>query len=146
MDLSPEHSPAPTHSQAPAHSQDKIDECEITVLMPCLNEAETVGVCIRKALASIASLGVNGEVLIADNGSTDGSQEIAESLGARVVQVERKGYGNALMRGIASARGKYIIMGDSDDSYDFTNLGPFLEKLHEGYDLVMGNRFRGGIH
>jgi len=118
---------------------------EVTVLMPCLNEAETLATCVRKALASLESLGIAGEVLIADNGSTDGSQEIATSLGARVVQVERKGYGNALMRGIARARGKYVIMGDSDDSYDFANLGPFVEKLRDGYDLVMGNRFLGGI-
>ena len=121
-------------------------ECELTVLMPCLNEAETLGMCISKAKASLENLGVNGEVLIADNGSTDGSQEIARSLGARVVNVERKGYGNALMRGIATAHGKYVIMGDSDDSYDFTNLGPFMEKLRAGYDLVMGNRFMGNIH
>ena len=118
---------------------------EVTVLMPCLNEAETLGTCVRKALASLESLGLKGEVLVADNGSTDGSQEIAMSLGARVVQVERKGYGNALMRGIARARGKFVIMGDSDDSYDFANLGPFVEKLRDGYDLVMGNRFLGGI-
>jgi glycosyltransferase involved in cell wall biosynthesis len=113
--------------------------------MPCLNEAETLGTCISKAQASIERLGLQGEVLIADNGSTDGSQEIATGLGARVVNVERKGYGNALMRGIATARGKYVIMGDSDDSYDFTTLGPFVEKLREGYELVMGNRFLGGI-
>ena len=119
--------------------------CELTVLMPCLNEAETLGTCISKAKASIKSLGLNGEVLIADNGSTDGSQDIARGLGARVVNVERKGYGNALMRGIATAQGKYVIMGDSDDSYDFSTLGPFVEKLREGYDLVMGNRFLGGI-
>ena len=120
--------------------------CEVTVLMPCLNEAETLGTCINKAKASLKSLGVNGEVIIADNGSTDGSQEIARNLGARVVSVERRGYGNALMRGIATAHGKYVIMGDSDDSYDFTNLGPFMEKLRAGYDLVMGNRFMGNIH
>lgn len=120
-------------------------ECELTILMPCLNEAETLAICINKAKASLDSLGLVGEVLIADNGSTDGSQQIANSLGARVVQVERKGYGNALMRGIASARGKYVIMGDSDDSYDFTSLGPFVEKLRAGNDLVMGNRFLGGI-
>jgi glycosyltransferase involved in cell wall biosynthesis len=131
--------------QSPTRSREKTDDCEMTVLMPCLNEAETLAVCIRKALASLETLGVKGEVLIADNGSTDGSQEIATTLGARVVQVERKGYGNALMRGIAMARGKYVIMGDSDDSYDFTNLGPFLEKLRDNYDLVMGNRFMGGI-
>jgi glycosyltransferase involved in cell wall biosynthesis len=120
-------------------------ECELTILMPCLNEAETLATCISKAMASLENLAIAGEVLIADNGSTDGSQQIANSLGARVVQVERKGYGNALMRGIATARGKYIIMGDSDDSYDFTSLGPFVEKLRAGYDLVMGNRFLGGI-
>ena len=120
-------------------------ECELTVLMPCLNEAETLGMCISKAKASLENLGVNGEVLIADNGSTDGSQEIARSLGALVVRVERKGYGNALMRVIATAHGEYVIMGESDDSYDFNNLGPFLEKLRQGYDLVMGNRFLGGI-
>ncbi len=120
--------------------------CEVSVLMPCLNEAETLGTCINKAKASLKNLGVNGEVIIADNGSTDGSQDIARSLGARVVNVERKGYGNALMRGIATARGEYVIMGDSDDSYDFTNLGPFMEKSRAGYDLVMGNRFMGNIH
>lgn len=120
-------------------------ECELTILMPCLNEAETLATCIVKANESLKNLGLAGEVLIADNGSTDGSQEIARSLGARVVQVERKGYGNALMRGIATAHGKYVIMGDSDDSYDFTNLGPFVDKLRAGYDLVMGNRFLGGI-
>src|SRR4030095_13520932 len=98
----------------PTDSPEKTDACELTVLMPCLNESETLEVCIRKALASIEGLGINGEVLIADNGSTDGSQEIARRLGARVVHVERRGYGNALMRGIATARGKYIIMGDSD--------------------------------
>lgn len=121
-------------------------ECEVTVLMPCLNEAETLATCINKAKTSLENLGVPGEVLIADNGSSDGSQEIARSLGARVVNVERKGYGNALMRGIATARGKFVIMGDSDDSYDFTNLGPFIEKLRAGYELVMGNRFKGEIH
>jgi len=126
-------------------SRDDAAECELTILMPCLNEAETLATCIVKANDSLKNLGINGEVLIADNGSTDGSQEIARSLGARVVQVERKGYGNALMRGIATARGKYVIMGDSDDSYDFTNLGPFVDKLRNGYDLVMGNRFLGGI-
>ncbi len=125
--------------------QETAAACELTVLMPCLNEAETLGTCISKAKVSIKSLGLKGEVLIADNGSTDGSQDIARGLGARVVNVERKGYGNAIMRGIATAHGKYVIMGDSDDSYDFSTLGPFVEKLREGYDLVMGNRFLGGI-
>ena len=135
MEIAASHSP---------HENEAV--CEVSVLMPCLNEAETLGTCINKAKASLKSLGVNGEVIIADNGSTDGSQEIAKSLGARVVNVERRGYGNALMRGIATAHGKYVIMGDSDDSYDFTNLGPFMEKLRAGYDLVMGNRFMGNIH
>jgi len=120
-------------------------ELELTVVMPCLNEAETLEVCIRKALTSIEEAGIAGEVVIADNGSTDGSQEIAERCGARVVAVAAKGYGSALSGGIAAARGRYVIMGDADDSYDFTNLVPFVEKLREGYDLVMGNRFLGGI-
>ncbi len=120
-------------------------EFELSVVMPCLNEAETLATCIEKAQRSMREQGVAGEVLIADNGSTDGSQDIAERLGARVVHVEAKGYGNALMGGISAARGKYVIMGDADDSYDFENLMPFIEKLREGYDLVMGNRFRGGI-
>ena len=118
---------------------------ELSVVMPCLNEAETVGTCVQKAWGSIQGLSVMGEVIVADNGSTDGSQEIAETLGARVIPVSERGYGAALMGGIAAARGRYIILGDSDDSYDFTDLAPFLEKLREGYDLVIGNRFRGGI-
>jgi len=121
------------------------DALELTILMPCLNEAETLEVCIRKALGFLEKHQVRGEVLIADNGSTDGSQAIAEKAGARVVPVKEKGYGNALLGGIAAARGRFIIMGDADDSYDFVNLMPFVEKLREGYDLVMGNRFRGGI-
>ena len=118
---------------------------ELSVLMPCLNEAETLATCIKKAQKALDDLQVNGEVVIADNGSTDGSPEIAASLGARVIHVAEKGYGSALLGGIKAARGKYIIMGDADDSYGFTNLGPFLEKLRAGYDLVMGNRFKGGI-
>jgi len=121
------------------------DALELTILMPCLNEAETLEACIRKALGFLEKHQVRGEVLIADNGSTDGSQAIAEKAGARVVPVKEKGYGNALLGGIAAAKGRYIIMGDADDSYDFVNLMPFVEKLREGYDLVMGNRFRGGI-
>lgn len=121
------------------------DVIEVSVVMPCLNEAETLAVCIEKAQGSLRELNVAGEILIADNGSTDGSQEIARSLGARVVDVAAKGYGNALMGGIAAAAGKYVIMGDADDSYEFSSLGPFIDKLREGYELVMGNRFRGGI-
>ncbi|MGY8656342.1 MAG: glycosyltransferase family 2 protein [Verrucomicrobiia bacterium] len=113
--------------------------------MPCLNEAETIEICIRKAQASLEDNDIRGEVVIADNGSTDGSQAIAEKLGARVVPVDVKGYGAALRGGITAARGKYVIMGDADDSYDFSNLAPFIEKLREGFDLVMGNRFKGGI-
>ncbi len=120
-------------------------EVEFSVVMPCLNEAETVEICIAKALKSFDDLGLSGEVIIADNGSTDGSQEIASRAGARVIDVTAKGYGNALMGGIAAAKGKYVIMGDADDSYDFSNLGPFVEQLRNGYDLVMGNRFSGGI-
>lgn len=100
---------------------------ELTVVMPCLNEAETVEVCVRKALACMEEHGIEGEVLIADNGSTDGSQQLARDAGARVVHVDAKGYGNALMGGIRAARGKFIIMGDADDSYDFTGLLPFVE-------------------
>ena len=118
---------------------------ELTVLMPCLNEAETLAICIRKAMQFINDHQVEGEVLIADNGSTDGSQRIAESEGARVINVFGRGYGAALMSGIREANGKYIIMGDADDSYDFSSLMPYMEKLREGYDLVMGNRYKGGI-
>jgi Glycosyl transferase family 2 len=113
--------------------------------MPCLNEAETLAVCIRKARRFLAESGVAGEVLIADNGSSDGSQEIAEREGARVVPVARKGYGAALLGGIDAAHGDFVIMGDADDSYDFAALMPFLNRLREGADLVMGNRFQGGI-
>jgi hypothetical protein len=113
--------------------------------MPCLNEAETLATCIQKALDYLARSGVVGEVLIADNGSSDGSLGIARGLGARVIDVPEKGYGAALIAGIAAARGRYVIMGDSDDSYDFSALDPFIAKLRHGYDLVMGNRFKGGI-
>jgi glycosyltransferase involved in cell wall biosynthesis len=119
---------------------------ELTVVMPCLNEARTIGICIQKAQASFERLDIAGEVVVADNGSTDGSQEIAEELGARVVPVTRRGYGSALTGGIAAARGRWVIMGDADDSYDFADLEPFVRRLREGYDLVAGNRFKGGIH
>jgi len=113
--------------------------------MPCLNEAETLETCIRKARLAIEEAHIAGEVIIADNGSTDGSMEIAKRLGARVVQVEAKGYGNALMGGIAAAAGKFIVMGDADESYDFSHIPRFVDKMRAGADLVMGNRFRGGI-
>jgi glycosyltransferase involved in cell wall biosynthesis len=118
---------------------------ELTILMPCLNEAETLGACIRKAQAYLERSGIAGEVVISDNGSTDGSQALAESLGARVVHAPRRGYGAALIAGIDAARGRFVIMGDSDDSYDFSNLDAFVAELRKGADLVMGNRFRGGI-
>jgi glycosyltransferase involved in cell wall biosynthesis len=121
------------------------DSCELTILMPCLNEAETLAQCIGKACAYLTRSGVNGEVVIADNGSTDASLAIAQSNGARVVAIPVRGYGSALLGGIRAARGRYVIMGDSDDSYDFSDLDPFVAKLREGCQLVMGNRFRGGI-
>lgn len=113
--------------------------------MPCLNEAETLEVCIKKASSFLTKSQISGEILIADNGSTDGSQQIAETNGARVVNIPEKGYGSALIGGINAAKGEYVIMGDADDSYDFSDLKPFIEKLDEGFDLVMGNRFKGGI-
>jgi glycosyltransferase involved in cell wall biosynthesis len=118
---------------------------ELSIIMPCLNEAETIAVCIQKAQRFLAESGIAGEVVIGDNGSTDGSQEIATSLGARVVAVPHRGYGNALMGAITGARGTYVVMGDADDSYDFSRLQPFVDQLRAGNDLVMGNRFRGGI-
>jgi len=119
--------------------------CELTILMPCLNEAETIAMCVRKAKHYLESRGIAGEIVVADNGSGDGSQAIAFSLGARVVTVQQRGYGAALIEGIAAARGEFVIMGDADDSYDFSALDPFVEKLRQGSDLVMGNRFVGGI-
>ncbi|MFO1540771.1 MAG: glycosyltransferase family 2 protein [Chloroflexota bacterium] len=121
------------------------DAPELTILMPCLNEAETLAGCIRQAAAFLAASGVAGEILVADNGSTDGSRAIAEAEGARVVAVAERGYGAALLGGIAAARGRFVIMGDADLSYDFGALMPFVERLRAGADLVMGNRFRGGI-
>jgi len=130
---------------AAAVSVQAAEQPEISVVLPCLNESETVGTCVRKALDALRAEGIHGEVIIADNGSTDGSQEIARSAGAKVVQVEAKGYGSALMGGIAVARGTYVLMADADDSYDLSHIPRFLEELRRGADLVMGNRFRGGI-
>lgn len=121
------------------------NEVELTILMPCLNEAATVAACVDAAQAALRELGVAGEVVVADNGSTDGSREIAAAHGARVVPVPERGYGAALLAGIETARGRYVVMGDADLSYDFSEAGRYLGKLREGYDLVMGNRFDGAI-
>jgi len=118
---------------------------ELSIVMPCLNEAETLATCITKARSYLGRAEITGEVIIADNGSTDGSQGIARQHGARVVDVQQKGYGAALAGGIDAARGRFVIMADADDSYDFSRLDPFVERLREGFDLVMGNRFKGGI-
>src|SRR5436309_6250443 len=118
---------------------------EVSVVIPCLNEANSLAFCVDKAVNAFRASGLTGEVIVADNGSTDGSIQIAEEHGARVVHVPERGYGSALRAGIAAARGPLIIMGDADDSYDFTDVPRFVEKLREGYDIVMGNRFRGGI-
>lgn len=121
------------------------NEKELSILMPCLNEAETLEICIKKAKKSLKDNKINGEVIIADNGSTDGSQEIAKRNGARVIDIPVRGYGAALIGGCNAAEGKYVIMGDADDSYAFDDIMPFVKKLRQGYELVMGNRFKGGI-
>jgi hypothetical protein len=121
------------------------DDITVSILMPCLNEARTLPICIAKARAYLDRQSFQGEIIVADNGSTDGSCDIAQSLGARVVAVPERGYGNALLCGIKAARGKFVIMGDSDDSYDFETLDAFVHELEEGHDLVVGNRFLGGI-
>src|SRR5215211_7494216 len=120
------------------------DAPEVSVVMPCLNEADTLETCIRKAAAAFEAADIRGEVIVADNGSTDGSQAIAERNGARVVPVRFRGYGNALMGGIAAARGRYVVMGDADDSYDFGQIPAFLEQLRAGYDFVQGCRLPAG--
>jgi glycosyltransferase involved in cell wall biosynthesis len=122
-----------------------VEELELTVLLPCLDEAETLADCIRDVRGFLAENDVRGEVVVADNGSSDGSPAIAEREGARVVAVATRGYGAAIRGGIAAARGRFVVMADADRSYDLTTLGPFLERLRGGADLVMGNRFRGGV-
>lgn len=129
----------------PSLNYNSTTSLELSIIMPCLNEAETLAICIEKAQNYLQQYQVNGEVLIADNGSTDNSPEIATKMGARVINISQKGYGSALLGGIKEAKGQFIIMGDADDSYDFSSLNLFVEKLREGYDLVMGNRFKGGI-
>src|SRR5688572_2645474 len=120
------------------------DECELSIVMPCLNEADTIGACIQKAREAVAQAGITGEIIVADNGSTDDSIRIADRLGARIVHVPERGYGSALMGGIQAARGRFILMGDADDSYDFNEVPRFVSKLREGYDLVMGCRLSSG--
>ncbi|MYB94711.1 glycosyltransferase family 2 protein [Candidatus Poribacteria bacterium] len=120
----------------------KNQSIEVSVVMPCLNEQETLGTCIEKAQRALNTLGVQGEVVVADNGSTDESVAIAECFGVRVVHQPLRGYGAAYLAGFAAAQGKFIVMGDADDTYDFTDLGRFIIPLHEGFDLVMGNRFK----
>lgn len=129
---------------SPAVAEDEESAVEVSVVMPCLNEADTLATCIEKAQRALRENNIAGEIIVADNGSTDGSQDIARRMGARVVSVEAKGYGNALMGGIAAARGKYVIMGDADDSYDFLEIPKFVAKLREGYDLVQGCRLPSG--
>lgn len=126
------------------NSEGTAEAVELTVVMPCLNEADTLGICLDKAFRAIREHGIEAEVVVADNGSTDGSIEIAEAAGARVVPVSEKGYGNALMGGIEAARGRFVIMGDADDSYDFLEIPKFVDKLREGFDLVQGCRLPGG--
>src|SRR4051812_47309130 len=123
----------------------KIEGLELTILLPCLNEAETIETCVDKAMSYLARCDVSGEVLVADNGSTDGSQQLAAAKGARLVHVRDRGYGSALRHGILAARGRYVVMGDADDSYDLSRLELFVAKLREGYDIAIGNRFQGGI-
>jgi glycosyltransferase involved in cell wall biosynthesis len=124
---------------------DNCDGITLTILMPCLNEARTLPTCIAKARAYLARQSFHGEIIVADNSSSDGSREIARSLGAQIISVTQRGYGNVLRAGIQAARGEFIIMGDCDDSYDFSALDAFVEKLKAGNDLVVGNRFNGGI-
>lgn len=134
-----------TQIEAAITDASRLETLELSIVMPCLNEAKTVGTCVAKALGFLQRHDISGEVIVADNGSTDGSRAIAVDLGARVVPVASRGYGSALRAGIEAARGKFVIMGDSDDSYSFVDLDPFVSKLREGFQLVMGNRFRGGI-
>src|SRR5207302_1280574 len=136
---------APVLSVPRPQPQREMSPVRLTILMPCLDEARTLAACIKKAQNYLARTRIAGEIIVADNGSTDGSRDIAHALGARVVTVAAKGYGNALQAGIATARGTYVIMGDADDSYDFLELDGFLDRLEAGHDLVIGNRFAGGI-
>src|SRR5271166_3308140 len=123
----------PTFAETAGSESESGSELELTVLMPCLNESATVGTCVRKAMEAMRRNGIHGEVVVADNGSTDGSQQIAADEGARIVAIEERGYGSALRGGIAAARGQFVLMGDADDSYDFAQAPQFVEKLREGF-------------
>jgi glycosyltransferase involved in cell wall biosynthesis len=131
--------------RSPKRTESRPVAVEVSIVMPCLNEVETLGTCIKKAQHAIKEHGLAAEIIVADNGSTDGSQAAAMKLGVTVVDVAKKGYGNALRGGIDAARGRFVIMGDADDSYDFAAIGPMIDKLRDGYDMVLGNRFAGGI-
>jgi len=133
---------AKNNAHVAPEAQDSVD---VSVVIPCLNEANSIGICVSKAIGAFRTAGMRGEVVVGDNGSTDGSIEIAEKLGARVVRVEARGYGSALRAGIAAAQGAFIVMGDADDSYDFSEVPRFVDKWRQGNDVVMGNRFRGEI-
>src|ERR1700724_2731835 len=138
--------PAETHdTKAALRFSSGSHSLELTILMPCLNEAETVVTCVRKARSFLERTGIDGEVLVADNGSSDGSPELARDAGARVVRVAKKGYGSALLAGIRVAHGRFVIMADADDSYDFSRLDSFVDSLRAGNTMVVGHRFRGGI-
>jgi len=137
--------PATPTASADSNAAQVAGSVELSVVLPCLNERETVGICVQKAIAAIEDAKIRGEVVVADNGSTDGSIELAQSAGARVVHVSQRGYGNALRGGIQAAHGAFVLMADSDDSYDFGHIPRFVEQLRNGSDLVMGNRFLGGI-
>jgi glycosyltransferase involved in cell wall biosynthesis len=139
------HLAAPELRRQAAGQPSAESDLELSILMPCLNESQSIAACVLKAQEFLQREGVRGEVVVADNGSTDGSQAIAENLGARVVPVASRGYGAALYEGTLAARGRFVIMGDSDDTYDFSDLRPFLDGLRQGFDMVVGNRFRGEI-
>ncbi len=141
----PNRAASPAPSAGSSNESSSAERVEVSVLIPCLNEANSLAICIDKARKAFQSAAVRGEVIVADNGSTDGSIEIAQQHGARVVHIKDRGYGSALEGGIAAARGEFIVMGDADDSYDFADVPRFVAKWREGYDVVMGNRFRGGI-